>query len=340
MTEAEMISLLDETLFQYHRWRMANAKAQGRRFVHYTSAPAAISIIEKQEIWLRNSAAMNDYSEVQHGHACIEYVLKGDNEVRQRCEQVLSQIDSGTFQRAVAFYEGTMLQRLAHTYLLAISEHGLPNPQPGDIEVEDELGRLSMWRAYGCGNGVALIFNADPIWAESDALGVYSNPVFYGSPNAFSVLFARVLHSIEQRMDEVKAMPLDVFEANLHRLLHFSSISTKHLGFEEEREWRITLSADPAQEAVADDVFNASSHVRREFRDVNGIPQRIYKVPFVDHPDEGLIGMTLPAILWRVIIGPTQYPMVVADAIVSALRKCGVENVHERVRFSGVPLRT
>ena len=104
MTEAEMMTLLDETLFQYQRQRMAKAKADGRRFVHYTSAPAAISIIEKQEIWLRNSAAMNDYSEVQHGHVCIEYVLKGDNEVRQRCEQVLSLIDPGTYERALAFF--------------------------------------------------------------------------------------------------------------------------------------------------------------------------------------------------------------------------------------------
>lgn len=340
MTEAEMMALLDETLFRYHRQRMAHAKSVGRRFVHYTSAPAAISIIEKQEIWLRNSAAMNDYSEVQHGHACIDYVLKGDNEVRQRCEKTLGKVDSGTFERALAYYHGTMLQRLAYTYLLGIAEHGLPNPQPGDIEVEDELGRLSMWRAYGCGNGVALIFNADPIWAESGALGVFANPVFYGSPNEFSIIFAGVLNSIEQRLEEVKAMPLEIFEANLHRLLHFSSISTKHGGFAEEREWRITLSADPEQEAVADDVFNATSRIRREFRDVNGVPQRLYKVPFVDHAEDGLVGMTLPAILWRVIIGPTQYPMMVADAIVSALRKAGVENAGDRITFSNIPLRT
>ena len=137
-----------------------------------------------------------------------------------------------------------------------------------------------------------------------------------------------------------QTVPLEVFEANLHRLLHLSSISTKHPGFAGEREWRITLSADPAQEAVADNVFNDSSRVRREFRDVNGIPQRLYKVPFVDHADDGLVGMTISAILWRVIIGPTQHPMMMADAIMSAMRKAGVENSHERVRFSGIPLRT
>ena len=340
MTEDEIETLLDQTLFQYQLERVTKAKADVRRFVHYTSAPAAISIIEKQEIWLRNSAAMNDYSEIQHGKACVDYVLRGDNEVRQRCEHVLSLIDGGIYERALAFFDGTDFQRLAHTYLLAISEHGAPDIYPGHVEAEDDYGRLSMWRAYGCGNGVALIFNADAMWTENDALGVYSNPVFYGSPNEFSLVFARVLNSIEQRIDEVKAIPLQMFEGNLHRLLHFSSISSKHPGFREEREWRITLSADPALEPLADADFNANSRVRREFRDINGIPQRLYKLPFVDHPDEGLVGMTMPHILSQVIIGPTQYPWVVADSIVSAMQRSGIDNAAQRVRFSGVPLRT
>ena len=34
------------------------------RFVHYTSAEAALRIIQNKRIWMRNVTAMSDYSEV------------------------------------------------------------------------------------------------------------------------------------------------------------------------------------------------------------------------------------------------------------------------------------
>ena len=37
------------------------------RFVHYTSAEAALSIIKTKRVWMRNTTCMSDYREVQHG---------------------------------------------------------------------------------------------------------------------------------------------------------------------------------------------------------------------------------------------------------------------------------
>jgi len=37
------------------------------RFVHYTTAEAALSIIRTKRLWLRNTNCMSDYREVQHG---------------------------------------------------------------------------------------------------------------------------------------------------------------------------------------------------------------------------------------------------------------------------------
>jgi hypothetical protein len=34
------------------------------RLVHYTSAEAALKILESEEVWLRNSLCMNDFSEI------------------------------------------------------------------------------------------------------------------------------------------------------------------------------------------------------------------------------------------------------------------------------------
>jgi hypothetical protein len=46
------------------------------RFVHYTSAAAALSIIEKKRLWMRNVTCMADYSEVRHGFGILnKFVL-------------------------------------------------------------------------------------------------------------------------------------------------------------------------------------------------------------------------------------------------------------------------
>jgi hypothetical protein len=39
----------------------------GARFVHYTSAESALSIIKSKHLWMRNTTCMTDFREVQHG---------------------------------------------------------------------------------------------------------------------------------------------------------------------------------------------------------------------------------------------------------------------------------
>jgi hypothetical protein len=47
-------------------------KHQSQRFIHYTSAEAAIKIINQKRLWMRNSACMSDYREVQHGFTILQ----------------------------------------------------------------------------------------------------------------------------------------------------------------------------------------------------------------------------------------------------------------------------
>ena len=42
------------------------------RFVHYTSAEAALKIIESKRVWMRNTTCMADYREVQHGFEILQ----------------------------------------------------------------------------------------------------------------------------------------------------------------------------------------------------------------------------------------------------------------------------
>ena len=61
-----------EGIFMPHaRKQRENFYAKGGRFVHYTSADAAISIIKNKRIWMRNTTCMSDYSEVQHGYKML-----------------------------------------------------------------------------------------------------------------------------------------------------------------------------------------------------------------------------------------------------------------------------
>lgn len=340
MDEAQIENLLDATLFQYGKSRIDKAVKDNRRFVHYTSTEAALSIISRNEIWLRNSGVMNDYSEIAHGEACFRFCLFDNEDAVQHAEKVLGQIQEGLLHRLQQHFVGTALPRRAHTYLLSISEHGPETLYPGLVDEESYYGRLSMWRAYGSGGGVALIFDQGPLMNPTNAIPAYTSPVFYGTPSEFAHEFHKVLSSLEHRMDEVKQVDPEIIWTNLANFVHFTCLACKHPGFREEREWRVTYSADVSDEYVSDKIFNDTSRIKREFRVVNSIPQRIYKIPFVSYEEDGFKGMALPEILKSVIIGPTQYPSVVYDTLYFALRKAGFDEEKIKMAVSNIPLRT
>src|SRR5262249_7156591 len=55
-----------------------NSTSAGTRFVHYTSAEAALKIIRSKRLWMRNTTCMADYSEVQHGVEMLRKVFSND----------------------------------------------------------------------------------------------------------------------------------------------------------------------------------------------------------------------------------------------------------------------
>ncbi|MBX4971088.1 DUF2971 domain-containing protein [Rhizobium binae] len=116
----------------------------------------------------------------------------------------------------------------------------------------------------------------------------------------------------------------------LFLLLRSVAMCTKHPGFHEEKEWRImhTRGLDD-QGALTLDV-----------EPVNGIPQPVFKIPSKDHAQSGMLGISIPDILERVIIGPTQYPLAVYDALVIELEAIGVKDAATKVVYSNIPLRT
>jgi hypothetical protein len=119
--------------------------ATGTRFVHYTSADNALSIIRNKRVWMRNATCMSDYSEVLHGHKILPNVF----DVEAFC-LALDACAPGAAREAINLFNQWWNHTALNTYITSISEHD---------NKEDLHGQLSMWRAFGGDTArVALVF--------------------------------------------------------------------------------------------------------------------------------------------------------------------------------------
>jgi hypothetical protein len=138
----------DET---YARQTEHNAaiKTATLRFVHYTSADAALSIIKTKRFWMRNAMCMADYREVQHGFDIFNRFFSNQAK-RDRFIAALDASAQGAALDAITAFNQNWNTIRFDTYIASVSEH--------DRE-EDSHGRLSMWRGFG-GNSarIAMVF--------------------------------------------------------------------------------------------------------------------------------------------------------------------------------------
>lgn len=58
----------------------------GTRFAYYTTAETAACILRDRQIWMRNTAIMNDYMEIEYGFECVNAAYKGDPGMRFNAE--------------------------------------------------------------------------------------------------------------------------------------------------------------------------------------------------------------------------------------------------------------
>jgi len=112
-------------------------------------------------------------------------------------------------------------------------------------------------------------------------------------------------------------------------VLDFAILSIKHMGFEEEREWRV----------IHRPFDYPSAHVTDKIAAIAGTPQLIYQLPLVNRPGMNMPHLTLDRLLHRVIGGPSLHPETTWRALVEALRAKGVRSPEARVVISDIPLR-
>lgn len=298
--------------------RAINLLDNSGRLVHYTTAEVAVSIIENQEIWMRNASTMNDWSEVEHGLMCLRTAWK-DNKASD-FKTAIDHAFPNLTEELETFFDSWQSEFRNNTFLTCLSEH---HP------LEDQTGRLSMWRAYGGRNGIALVLKSHPFAVSSDTLKANASPVEYLSGDEFEAAFQSQLDGILRSREKWTSISRDDVLGYLFYMLKFLALCTKHPGFSEEREWRIVYSPSGG----------ISPAITPAIKVVRGTPQLIQKIPLLDRPDLGLFGASAPQLLDRVIIGPTDHPVVVYQAFVDLLGRAGVESPQTKVVISNIPLR-
>lgn len=312
-----LFSVLSPNLVEEGR-KLKDGESQ---LVHYTSSENALQIIKSRTFWLRNVRCMNDYSEVRHG---IELLVKAfggqENERINRLYGLFDQIAPGAARTAVDKFN-TWIPRLPDiTFIGCLSQ----------TDMNETCGRLSMWRAYSSPSaGVALVLDKAPFVAETDALKAYSLPVAYLTDQQFIDGIDRCLMTLENIFPSLTGLDAPIIEHTVFWWLLCMAVGLKHPAFDEEREWRIIYIPE----------MGVSEAIIQSVESVRGLPQIVQKIPLIDDHERGLHGAHPDNLVRNLIIGPSEFPLVLRDAFVALLEEAGVTNAQDRVSISFIPLR-
>ncbi len=310
---------LREIFLPTQRSREIALRNRDCNFAYYTTASTALKIIKNKEIWLRKALVVNDYSEIKYGFDLLFEALDspGGLEFKNSLESLAPNLFESTKKKFEDWYPLVGIS----TFICCLSEHG---------SSEDDNGRLSMWRAYG---DIALVVNKERFMSTSMNIGVYSLLVNYWTKSECEDELSKVADQITKNSKFLKSKGENFIELGLYNLfLHFT-IGTKHPGFTEEQELRVY--SDPSYGAI-------SKKIVRDIVDIDGVLQEVLKLPLIDDPQNGFIKLDIPNLLYKLIVGPTQYPVTVHNAFTSMLidSGCDEESLSNIISLSNIPVRS
>lgn len=313
-----------EGIFMPHSRARRDAYYAGRehaRFVHYTSAEAALNIIGSKRIRLRNTTCMSDYSEVQHGFDMLNSFFL-DTGRRAQFVTALDECFANAGTDAIALFNQWWNHIRFNTFVASVSEHD---------DSEDAHGRLSMWRAFG-GNGgrVAVVLNVPWFTGAGEELKIQFNPVSYMDREEVHAEVFRVIRNVRENVEFLRSEGRDKLIAYTFMMLATGVTCVKHEGFHEEREWRAIYAPKLA----------TSPMMEQETATVAGIPQTVHNLPLDASVSPAIAGLDFAALFDRLIIGPSQYAGAMAESFMNALVASGVPDAANRIFISGIPIRS
>jgi hypothetical protein len=290
------------------------------RFVHYTTAEAALSIIRTKRFWLRNTNCMSDYREVLHGFDIFNrYFL--DAAKRKAFVDAFDACTPGAADEAFTAFSNWWQDLRLNTYIACVSEHQ---------DSEDVHGRLSMWRAFGgTGTRVGIVFRFPFVSISALPLALNFSPVAYLSESDAHGVIDQVVANVQSNRDYLRTLKREVLVQIVFQMFAAGIVCLKHEGFLEEREWR----------AIYTPKRWSSPLMQSSIEVVTGVPQVVHKVPLDGSVSPLIADLDFAHVFDRLIVGPTPYPWPIYGAFVEALKATGVPNAEERVFVSNIPIR-
>lgn len=290
------------------------------RFVHYTTAEAALSIIRTKRFWMRNTNCMSDYREVQHGFDLLNKFLS-DAEKYNSFAGALDDCSPGIAAETIDAFNRARPDIRLNSYIACLSEH---------LDSEDLNGRLSMWRGFGgATTRIGIVLSLPQISFSIFSLGLTFSPVAYLTEPEVHAVLEEVVENVRNNRDYLRSIGRNALVQLIFITLLSAVVCLKHEGFHEEREWR----------AIYAPTRRPSRLVESSTEVVSGVPQVVYKVPLDASVSEQIADLDFTRIFDHLIIGPTPYPWPIYGAFVDELTRAGVANPSERVRVSDIPIR-
>jgi hypothetical protein len=300
--------------------RKSGVNDEQLRFVHYTSAEAALSIIRNKRLWMRNTTCMADYREVEHGFEMLNKFFS-DETKKNAFNAAVDQCFPGATKEAVDLFNKWWNNIRYNTYVTSVSEHD---------KSEDDHGRLSMWRAFG-GNAIriAIVVKVPKVSQGSFSLNLMFSPVAYLKEAEAHAVLQEVILNVKAKADFVRSVGRQQIVEMLFTVFVAGVTCLKHEGFREEREWRAIY----LPKIRPSELMQSSNEI------VNGVPQIVHKIPVDESVSPLLADLEFSRIFDHLIVGPSPYPWVMYEAFAEELKKAGVPDASEKVLVSNIPIR-
>jgi hypothetical protein len=192
------------------------------RFVHYTTAEAALKIIKSKRFWMRNTLCMTDYREVQHG---LDLLLRffGDQTKTALFYEAFDLSWPNAAKDAVALFNGWLPDIRGNTYIAALSKHH---------DSEDMNGRLSMWRGFGGPSvpRVAVVMKIPLLSGATDTLKILFSPVAYLDETKVNEVMRSIIESARKEAEFLKTVDRQMIIDHIFQMLLAAVACLKHEG--------------------------------------------------------------------------------------------------------------
>jgi Protein of unknown function (DUF2971) len=291
---------------------------------HYTSLDTLEKILSNNEMWFSNPLLMNDWEEVRFGVNYGTGIVKQSDAIGGALgSQNRRDLFVGCLDTCVNFFQQTHLH---DTYVFCLSEWDANFPD----------GLLSMWRGYGGnGKGVAIVFDTSKLNLAPDTSPLILARVHYGSENSRIKWLQENVAEKSARIIAKNQIPDDklIFAAHaIFQRIRLFALYTKHLGFSEEREWRVVYIPERDPGGVLKPMMHYTNGPR-------GIEP---KLKFKIAPLAGITSgdLSLDDLVASIILGPTLSTALAKQSVARMLELIKKPHLQHQLQVSTIPFRS